>query len=178
MLYRTGQRETLLRKPHPDEGQAIHQLIKQSPPLDLNSSYSYYLLTRHFADTCVVAEHHGQLVGFVSAYVRPDAPNTLFVWQVVVDDSQRGKGLAGLMLTSLLARPECSDVMYVESTVNPSNHASRRLFERFAEQHNFPLQESLFLDEGQFGDAAHEPEIMLSIGPLQQIQEVKRHAYL
>jgi L-2,4-diaminobutyric acid acetyltransferase len=179
MLYRSSQRETLLRKPHPDEGQAIHQLIQHSPPLDLNSSYSYYLLTRHFADTCVVAEHHGQLVGFVSAYVRPDAPDTLFVWQVVVAPSQRGQGLARLMLSSLLARPECRAVDYVESTINPSNLASRRLFERFAEQHDLPVEESLFLDEGQFGDTSHEAEIKLSIGPLHaHSQQEKRHAYL
>lgn len=167
MLYRTSQREILLRKPRPEEGQAIHHLIQNNPPLDPNSIYSYFLLSRHFADTCMVAEHHGELVGFLSAYIRPDAPDTLFVWQVVVAPSQRGKRLALLMLSSLLARPECRHIDHLESTINPSNHASRRIFERFAEEHALPVKESLFLDEEQFGDAHHEAEIMLTIGPMQ-----------
>jgi len=64
--------ETSFRTPKIEDGLAIHSLIKQSPPLDLNSSYLYFLQATHFADTCVVAEKEGEIVGFVSAYFRPD----------------------------------------------------------------------------------------------------------
>jgi L-2,4-diaminobutyric acid acetyltransferase len=158
--------EVMLRKPNPDDGYAIYRLIKQSPPLDPNSVYSYYLLCRHFSDTGVVAEQQGEIVGFISAYLEPNSPDTLFVWQVVVADSQRGKGLAKRMLKSLLESPACADVRILESTVNPSNQASRRLFESFANQQGCALTESIFLEEEQFGGEEHEKEILLSIGPL------------
>lgn len=181
MLYHLSKKEIYLRKPTRADGYRIHQLIEQSPPLDPNSIYSYHLLTHHFGDTCIVAEVGGKVVGFISAYIVPNRPDTLFVWQVVVDKSQRGRGIARMMLSGLLSRPECSNARYLEATVNPSNNASRRLFERYAEDWGEHVIEEEFLSATAFGEgSAHESEILLRI-PLhsqQNLQGEKRHAYL
>lgn len=153
-----------LRRPDLRDGFPIYQLISQSPPLDLNSVYNYHLLTHHFADTCVVAEAADSVVGFLSAYLIPERPDTLFVWQVVVAQTQRGRGLARRMLEALLQRPACRSVRYLEATVNPSNGASRRLFERQAQSIGSTLQEQPFLGAEDFGPGAgHEDEIILRI---------------
>lgn len=156
----------LLRRPQLADGQAVHALVRRCPPLDLNSSYSYFLLCSHHADTCVVAEQDGALAGFLSAYRLPQAPHTLFVWQVAVDAAARGRGLAGRLLEELLARPSCAGVRFIETTVAPSNRASRRVFERFAAQRSAPWQEKVFLARAHFGNEAHDDEILLRIGPL------------
>ncbi|MDX5310866.1 MAG: GNAT family N-acetyltransferase, partial [Rhodococcus sp. (in: high G+C Gram-positive bacteria)] len=81
------------------------QIARDSKVLDVNSSYAYVLWCRDFAATSVVAtagDH--EAVGFVSGYRRPEAPDTLFVWQVAVDQDQRGRGVAGRMLDSLWDR--------------------------------------------------------------------------
>ena len=158
------QDEIHIRKPQASEGFEIHQLIANSPPLDLNSVYSYYLLGEHFRDTCVVAEYQGKIAGFISAYRPPERINTLFVWQVVVDQTLRGQKIAGRMLKALLQRFEPSDLRYVEATVNPSNTASRRLFERLATEHGTALEEETFLDATAFGPGGnHESEILLRV---------------
>lgn len=154
-------------RPELADGTAIHALIGRSPPLDLNSSYSYFLLCAHHADTCVVARHGERLAGFISAYRLPHDAQTLFIWQVAVDSTMRGRGLAGRMLASLLARPACAGVQYIETTVAPGNLASRALFTRFAQHHRANVHESLFLGQEQFGAEAHETEMLLRIGPLQ-----------
>ncbi|MBU0499426.1 MAG: diaminobutyrate acetyltransferase [Gammaproteobacteria bacterium] len=158
-------RDIILRKPEPSEGQAIHQLIQACPPLDLNSVYSYHLLCKHFAHTCVVAEQGAQAKGFLSAYPRPDAPDTLFVWQMSVHTALRGGGIARMMLSSLLARPECRAIRYLEATVSPSNHASRAVFNSLANQQGLQLAESEFLSERAFGNSGHEAERLLRLGP-------------
>jgi L-2,4-diaminobutyric acid acetyltransferase len=156
--------DILTRKPEAGDGFTIHQLIAASPPLDLNSIYSYYLLSDHFRDSCVVAECQGQLAGFLSAYLIPSRPETLFIWQVVVAREQRGRGVAGRMLEALLARFEGDQLQAVEATVNPGNLASRRLFERLAQQRGSTLQESVFLPASAFGPGAdHESETLLRI---------------
>jgi L-2,4-diaminobutyric acid acetyltransferase len=160
-----NKRDTLLRKPEPGDAYSIYRLIKQSPPLDPNSIYSYHLLCHHYRDTCIVAEKNGEIVGFISAYLVPGRPQTLFVWQVVVDASLRGKGLARVMLNSLLAGGACKDVRQLEVTVNPSNQASRRLFDAFAQLKECELKESIFMQAEDFGGEEHEQEILLSIGP-------------
>ena len=157
----------ILREPLAKDGLALHELIRASPPLDLNSSYCYYLLVHHFAKTCVLAEAGGVIIGCITAYLRPDQPGTLFVWQVAVAAEQRGQGLASRMLDALFARPACRSVTYVETTVSASNHASRRTFEKFAARHHASLEDHPFLDASHFGtDTQHEAEGLLRIGPI------------
>lgn len=154
-----------MERPVLADGKAVHALIRRSAPLDLNSSYCYFLLCAHHADTCVVVRQQGQVVGFLSAYRLPRDANTLFIWQVAVDASLRGHGVASKMLQQLLTRPTCASVRYLETTISPDNHASRGLFQRFAGQHDAPWHEEIFLGHEQFGDESHDEERLIRIGP-------------
>ncbi len=156
-----------LRLPQLEDGKAVHELIKRCPPLDVNSSYNYFLLCSHFRDTCVVAEANDQIVGFLSAYLIPARPDTLFIWQVAVDETARGSGLAGRMLEHVAERPDCAHVCAMETTISPSNLSSRRVFERFAEKHQAETSEETFLEAKHFGAEAHEDERLIRIGPLE-----------
>lgn len=155
----------LIERPVLADGKPVHELIRRSPPLDLNSSYSYFLLCSHHAETCVVARHEGRVVGFLSAYLLPGDLKTLFIWQVAVDVSLRGQGLASKMLQQLLTRPACASVRYLETTISPDNHSSRRLFKNFAELHQAIWHEETFLGPEQFGDESHDEEMLIRIGP-------------
>jgi len=153
------------RTPELSDGAAVYELVKRSPPLDLNSRYSYLILCDHFSETCIVAEHRSQVVGFISAYPHPKKSDTLFVWQVVVAGEMRGRGLAGTMLDRLSSR-EASRASFVETTVTPSNQPSLRFFQSFADARGAELHRRSYLAEDLFGDDAHEEEILLRIGPL------------
>jgi L-2,4-diaminobutyric acid acetyltransferase len=157
--------------PRADDGYEIHRLVSSSPPLDVNSIYSYYLLCEHFSETCVVAEHENSIGGFLSAYRIPKRSDTLFIWQVAVSEALRGRRIASCMLEELLSRFVNDAVHFVESTVNPGNIASRGLFERLARQRGSALHEQTFLDVAAFGtETEHESEILLRI-PLQTQNE-------
>ncbi len=152
------------RKPILTDGYAIYQLIKSSPPLDLNSSYLYFLQASHFADTCVVAEQNGQIISFLSAYLQPDKPQALFVWQVVVAESHRGLGLAKRMLTELLKnQPVDSAITELTCTISPSNKASQSLFNSFAKTHGLLLKTAPFIYEEHFGEGNHEAEDLYTL---------------
>ena len=90
-----------LRKPGLDDGAAMWRLARDSGNLDLNSSYAYLLWAYDFASTSVIASVDDQPAGFVSGYRRPEDPHTLMVWQVAVDESHRGRGIARTMLDHL-----------------------------------------------------------------------------
>ncbi|MGM0594641.1 MAG: diaminobutyrate acetyltransferase [Pseudomonadota bacterium] len=154
-----------LRLPNLEDGKAVHELIQRCPPLDVNSSYNYFLLCSHFRDTCVVAEADNRLVGFLSAYLIPGRSDTLFVWQVAVDEAARGQGLAGRMLEHVMARPFCADVSTLETTISPSNLSSRRVFQRYAEKRATEINEETFIEVHHFGGEAHEEERLIRIGP-------------
>jgi L-2,4-diaminobutyric acid acetyltransferase len=155
-----------LRAPKPDDAAAIHQLIVECPPLDLNSLYAYLLLTEHFSRTCVLAGRGDDVLGFISGYRPPDRDDVLFVWQVAVHPSARGEGLARRMLCELLARPALAGVCFLETTVSPDNLASRRLFAGVAKACGAAVTEHALFSRQLFGGADHQDEPLLRIGPL------------
>lgn len=154
------------RKPSLSEGKDIHCLVGDCRPLDVNSEYAYMILCAHFADTCVVAEAQGRVVGFVSAYRKPTDPDVLFVWQVAVSSRVRGCGVASRMLREVLSRPGCSSVTAIETTIGPSNRASWALFESLAKRLGAAMSRESFFQEEDFGDDGHEAEVLLRIGPI------------
>lgn len=133
--------------PRVRDGAAIHHLLAQCKPLDLNSTYAYLLLCRHFRDTCVHAELNGRTVGFVSAYCPPEQADVIFVWQVAVAPELRGQGLARRMLHALLSRLALAPCRYLETTVSPSNEPSLRLFHRLARDLDMPIVGQTMFEE-------------------------------
>ncbi|MGO3742168.1 diaminobutyrate acetyltransferase [Kerstersia sp.] len=155
----------VLDTPVAADGAAIHALIAASPPLDLNSVYAYLLLCEHFSATSVVARRGAEIDGFVSAYLPPGREDTIFIWQVAVHERARGAGLAQQMLKHLLARPALKWVRYLETTIGPDNHASRRTFAALGEALGAPCTERPLFDVTLFGGASHEDERLLRFGP-------------
>lgn len=166
-VYRASASSQLLfREPGIADGASLHRLIQVCPPLDLNSPYAYLLLCAHHARTCVVAESTDGIAGFISSYRLPDAPETLFVWQVAVAPMARGQGLAGQMLRHLLTRPQMADCNWLETTVTPSNQASMNLFAALAAELGLRSEKRVFFSTEDFGDQGHEAEMLIRMGPL------------
>ena len=155
------------RKPALADAAAIHALIDECQPLDLNSKYAYMLLCTHFADTCAVAEREGSVVGFVSAYRKPNDHSVLFVWQVAVSERGRGQGVGKGLLEEILTRPEQAAVRNLEATISPSNRPSWALFESFARKRGAKCASQTLFREEDFGSQEHEEEQLLRIGPFE-----------
>lgn len=159
-------RDVVLRRPTVRDGAAVWALVRASGRLDANSSYAYLLVCTHFADTCVIAERDGRVVGFVTAYRPPSRPEVIFVWQIAVAVAARGQGLATSLLRALLDRPACVDARFLEATVAPSNQPSKALFHAFARRLGVPCNEEPGFGENLFPSRTHELELLMRIGPL------------
>lgn len=153
------------RKPTVQDGKAIWQLIKDTQVLDLNSSYSYLLWADQFSETSILVEKDAKIVGFISGFIQPKAQDTLFIWQVAVDTSARGQGLASRMLHAILQSDACQNVQQLEATVTASNIPSTKLFKGLARD----LETECTITDGYtaelFPGEGHEAEELFHIGP-------------
>lgn len=154
-----------LEKPSVEDGAAMWELVNQST-LDQNSAYKYIMMCEYFAETCVIAKEADKLVGFVTAFIPPERSDVVFIWQVGVDASQRGKGVASKLLNELIKRDACNNVRFIESTVTPSNKASQALFQKLARQYNTKCEISEFFKQDLFPDDTHEEELNFRVGPV------------
>jgi L-2,4-diaminobutyric acid acetyltransferase len=156
----------VFRIPQAEDGPAISRLIEDCPPLDINSAYCNLLQCTHFADTCVVAERGGQIIGWISAYRPPATPEQIFVWQVSVHASTRGTGLGGRMLDVLISRPSADGVTRLTTTITEANTASWALFNSFARRRGVQIDRRPMFDRTVHFAGAHETEHLVSIGLL------------
>ncbi|MEW9670377.1 diaminobutyrate acetyltransferase [Ammoniphilus sp. 3BR4] len=165
MISNTTAAPFQFRRPDKEDGARIWELIKSTRTLDVNSAYCYLMLCEWFPDTCVIAEDNEQIVGFVSAFRPPETIDVIFVWQVAVHESQRGKGLGKRLLLELLNRKSCENIHYLEATVSPSNLPSQSLFKSLAKQLDCScvVQDCFSVD--MFPEPGHEAEPIYRIGP-------------
>src|SRR5690606_20414192 len=155
----------LLRQPEASDGAAVWQLVSECAPLDRNSMYCNLLQCDHFADTSIIAEHDGDIIGWISAYIVPNEPDTLFIWQVAVAERARGLGLAGRMLQGLLDRAARGGVTALKTTITDDNEASWALFRRFAAAQGAPLEREAHFRRDEHFAGRHATEHMVTIGP-------------
>lgn len=156
----------VFRTPKAEDGPTIARLIASCPPLDCNSIYCNLLQCTHFAGTCILAEHTNGIVGWISGYRPPQEPDSMFVWQVAVHESARGQGLGQRLLNELFQLPGVRDAQRLITTVTPSNIASRKMFEGFANDHGATLQARPHFNSDVHFGGAHESEELISIEPL------------
>lgn len=161
-----------LRKPGADDGADIWDLVRACAPLDENSMYCNLLQCDHFRDTCVLAEIDGRTLGWISAYIPPSDPGTIFVWQVAVHADARGHGLGKRMLAALLDRPECRDVARMRTTITRDNAASWALFRGFARSRGARLHDAPHFERDDHFDGRHATEHMVTI----DLEEAARQA--
>ena len=153
----------ILRRPTKDDGSEVWKLVAACPPLDQNSMYMNVVQCDHFAETCVLAERDGVLLGWISGHVPPDSPDTLFVWQVAVHADARGLGLGKRMLKDILRRPACKAVQQMETTITRSNAASWGLFNSFARDMGGELSDAPHYDRHDHLDGQHATEHLVTI---------------
>ena len=153
--------------PSAADGQHLHKLVHRCEPVAGNSIYGNLLHCSHFAQTSVAAWMNGTMVGFVSGYIIPDQTDSYFLWQVTVDESARGRGLAKRMIRHILQRPRLSDVHFLDTTITADNEASWALFRSLAKDLDTDWQASVHsTHDGQSG-GAQDDEHLLHLGPFQ-----------
>lgn len=158
--------EARIQIPEMSDGADMWRIARDSGSLDLNSSYAYMLYCRDFARTCRIAVVDGTVAGFILGNIPPERPDSLFVWQIAVDEQFQGQRLASRLLDDVVGDAvDLDDVTTVETTITDDNAASQRLFLNFAKRWDAPVKKSPLFEEEHFPDG-HDAEPLYEIGPL------------
>jgi L-2,4-diaminobutyric acid acetyltransferase len=153
------------RQPNPTDGLAVWQAVQQAGTLEVNSAYFYLIFCTDFADTCLVAEYNGEVIGVVVGYHPPADPQTAFCWQIGMVPHWQGRGLGKRLLSAWLALPGNRDVNWVTATVAEDNAASDSLFRGLARDLGVACEVTPHFTESLL-QPGHRPEPLYRIGPI------------
>ena len=159
-----------IKNPDSDYGYQISELIKNSPPLDLNSTYLYFIQSHYFNKTCAIAVNEiDRVIGFVSGFQDPRKKDTLFIWQVAISKDARGNGLASKLIHFILQ--EHPHMQFIETTITKNNTSSISLFNKISQELNTNIIEEPFLDKTKHFLNQHDSENLFRIGPFKILKE-------
>ena len=161
-------RDLILRRPTPEDGVAVNDLVEQCKPLDENSVYCNLLQCSHFRETSALAELGGDVAGFVSGYVVPQQDDSLFVWQVAVAPEARGLSLAKRMVFDILRRPSIKGIRHIKTTITPDNKASHGVFKSIARELGADIEKDVLFDREEHFDGQQKTEMLWNIGPFKR----------
>lgn len=128
----------------------------------------------NFADTCVLAERAGAVVGWLATYRRPSESSTLFIWQIAVHPEARNIGVGKGLIFSALNRPSCESVTRMEATVTLSNTTSNLLFAGVARNLRAPIRQGVRFDCDIHFKGQHE-RVHDSHRPLRTLHQLFGH---
>lgn len=157
--------DVTVRRPRPDDGTDVNDLVGRCKPLDVNSVYCNLLQCSHFADTSAVAEIDGKIQGFTSGYIVPGRQDRLFIWQVAVDTDARGRKLGRSMILDILRRPICREIHELHTTITPDNKPSQAVFASVAKALETEAATNVLFDEEDHFDGQQSSEVLWRIGP-------------
>ena len=153
-----------IKKPTISYGLQIADLVKNCPPLDLNSTYHYFIQSHYFSETCAIAVNEDdKVLGYVSGFINPKDHKTLFIWQVAISECSRGKSLATKLIHFILRH---HDIEFIETTITQDNKASQSLFKKISKDLETEITEVSFLDKSKHFSNQHDSEYLFRIGPL------------
>jgi len=122
-------------------------------------------LVSRFADSSLVAETEGALIGFVGGYRTPEPPHAVLLWQIDVDPAYRRQGVGNALLHALIRCPGCADAEYLEASVRSSDVACKRLIEGFARELSTTC-EATFDTSEMLSSSGGDVEELLRVGPI------------
>tara|TARA_B100000795_G_C22697492_1_gene398212 strand:+ start:128 stop:634 length:507 start_codon:yes stop_codon:yes gene_type:complete len=149
--------------PSKEDGISVAELIKRCPPLDLNSTYHYLIQSHYFSKTCSIAFDNKKVVAFVSGFINSSKNNSLFIWQVAIDENYRGKELGIELIEFILNQNKNLDS--IETTVTKNNISSRRMFQKICEKYKSRISELILFDKEKDFANKHDSEMLIKIGP-------------
>jgi L-2,4-diaminobutyric acid acetyltransferase len=133
------------------ESGQVQELIRECGPYVVPYNvYAYWMLENYYASTCKVAVDNNRMIGFVSGMPNIDK-GLLFIWQICVHKDYRGRGIAALLMDSLLMTAKEHGFKKFELSISEGNNASLNLFRSFSDKNDLSMVEK---KRCAFGDVA------------------------
>ena len=147
MITPLSKQELIIRTPRPSDIPGVLDVIKQcQPSLTVHNSYVFWMEIHNFPETCVVAEHNGNIVGWCS--ILRVAHDRLFLHQLGVDPFYRGQKIPELMVKRVLEEFRRKlDSFEMQFTVDRRNRALLRIFRSMLRDLNLEIVKSICLTD-------------------------------
>lgn len=138
----------------------IRKLVQSLPPLDLHTSFSYWVLLAYFPHLFFVAvdDRAGEIIGFVSGIVSPDDARVCYLWQLGVRQDRRRSKCAALLTEYFLQAARRLHCRAIHFSIAPQNMLSLNTAKRFSDRHALAIRKvgDVHINDSLAQESTHE----------------------
>ena len=119
----------------------VAQLLGNCTPYVLpHHPYIYWIMIEYFQSLCFTAHVDDKVIGFICA-LHSSEKNTVFIWQLAVNDNYRRTGTARLLCEKIIKYTEENNIRSLQFTISDKNNASISFFSRLAKYYDKSIEE-------------------------------------
>jgi L-2,4-diaminobutyric acid acetyltransferase len=124
--------EVVLRQCTSSDVAQIVRFVAECPPLDVHSSFTYWVTFQYWGEMCFVASAGERIIGYVSALGSGHSSDVFYLWQIGVSEDRRSTGLAQRLVAAVTKAGRGRGFREMQVSIAPENESSLRTFTRFA----------------------------------------------
>ena len=130
--------------------------------LDVHTPYTYWVACQYHGSSIFILEDAGEPIGYIMAL---DNPDCVFLWQIGILASYRGKGLSQRLYTQVMNYAAAAGKK-VQVTIAPDNKASFGALESYCRSHSLEIhtEQTLFLTD-RIDPEFRETEVIYTVYP-------------
>lgn len=119
-----------------EQYEQIKKLAENCPPLDVHTTYTYWVLSRYFADTSFVLYENDEAIGFITAIANG---NIGFIWQIGLLPKHQNQRLSFLLIDKVVQAFRNKGIKVIELTIDADNKPSYAAFDSYCNKENLKL---------------------------------------
>lgn len=143
----------------PNDYILFQQLVRKCSPLDIHTSYTYWLMAKYYNKSSFILEVNNKPCGYIMTIENSDV---VFIWQIAIIESQRKKGYSELLIDKVVEYAK-NIRKPIEITIDKNNINSTSAFKGYCSKNNYSM---ISLEEQEIyneNNIIHEKEILYHI---------------
>lgn len=133
----------MIRKCSVNDVEKVRQFIRHTPPLDVHTVFSYWVMFRYFDELCwlVEDEPNGKIIGFVGGVIGANSQPVPYLWQLGVDTDYRNTPLASKLLYQFTKSVKNKGFQRIQFSIDPNNKPSLNTALRYAHRNKLEIRQ-------------------------------------
>lgn len=125
-------RGVTLRRCTPTDVEQVVRFVAECPPLDVHSSFTYWVTFQYWGEMCFIASDDKRILGYASAIGSGHTPEAFYLWQLGVSEDLRSTGLGQRLIAAIADVGRGRGFREMQVSIASENEPSLSAFKRFA----------------------------------------------
>lgn len=127
----------IIRKCTVEDVDSLRRFVDRCKPLELHTPFTYWTLFNYFSNICFLMIEKDELIGFISGIKGSLDKEVVYLWQIGVSKSHRGKNYASVLIDNFIKAVIELDCNKIQVSISPDNEASYNTFLKYAKEHSY-----------------------------------------